>query len=116
MTISEFPDQPAALLAVQSGKVVCDLTDASTGALRRADDRQRQRRFEIVVDPNPPAGLGLSSRSTASPCGKDNTGLRDAIQKALQSLMDDGTYKTILDHYGLQPYRQGRRSTPARPR
>ena len=36
--------------------------------------------------------------------GKSNTGLRDAIQKALQSLMDDGTYKTIIDHYGLQPY------------
>ena len=31
MTISEYPDQPAALLAMQSGKIDADLTDASTG-------------------------------------------------------------------------------------
>jgi polar amino acid transport system substrate-binding protein len=99
--ISEFPDQPAALLAVQSGKVVCDLTDASTGAYvaMTTDDGAT---FEIVVDPNPPVadwkpqldGIGVL---------KGNDGLRDAIQKALQALMDDGTYKTIIDHYGIVP-------------
>ncbi len=101
ITISEFPDQPAALLAVQSGKVVCDLTDASTGAYiaMTTDDGAT---FEIVVDPNPPVadwkpqldGIGVL---------KGNDGLRDAIQKALQALMDDGTYKTIIDHYGIVP-------------
>jgi polar amino acid transport system substrate-binding protein len=101
ITISEFPDQPAALLAVQSGKVVCDLTDASTGAYiaMTTDDGAT---FEIVVDPNPPVadwkpqldGIGVL---------KGNDGLRDAIQKALQALMDDGTYKTIIDQYGIVP-------------
>jgi polar amino acid transport system substrate-binding protein len=101
ITISEFPDQPAALLAVQSGKVVCDLTDASTGAYiaMTTDDGAT---FEIVVDPNPPVadwkpqldGIGVL---------KGNDGLRDAIHKALQALMDDGTYKTIIDHYGIVP-------------
>jgi polar amino acid transport system substrate-binding protein len=103
MTISEFPDQPAALLALQSGKIDADLTDASTGAYvaQTTDDGKA---FELVVDPNPPAGLGFELKIDGVGVAKANAGLRDAIQKALQSLMDDGTYKTILDYYGLQPY------------
>jgi polar amino acid transport system substrate-binding protein len=99
MTVSEFPDQPAALLAVQSGKVVCDLTDSSTGGYIAVttDDGAT---FEIVMDPNPPAGW--ETKLDGIGIGKDNVGLRDAIQKALQALMDDGTYKTIIDHYGIQ--------------
>jgi polar amino acid transport system substrate-binding protein len=31
---------------------------------------------------------------------KSNTGLRDAMQKALQALIADGTYGKILDKYG----------------
>ncbi len=101
MTISEFPDQPAALLAVQSGKVACDLTDSSTGgyvALMTDDGKT----FEIVMDPNPPAGWETQPDGIA--VGKENAGLRDAIQKALQALMDDGTYMKIIDHYGIQPW------------
>jgi polar amino acid transport system substrate-binding protein len=104
MTISEFPDQPAAVLALQSGKIDADLTDASTGAYV-AQTTQNGNAFELVVDPNPPAGLGFELKIDGIAVGKDNTGLRDAIQKALQSCMDDDhTYKTILNHYGLQPY------------
>jgi len=101
MVVTQFPDQPAALLAVQSGAVVCDLTDSSTGgyiALTTNDGAT----FEIVMDPNPPAGWETQPDGIA--VMKTNTGLRDAIQKALQGLMDDGTYKTILDHYGIQPW------------
>jgi polar amino acid transport system substrate-binding protein len=101
ITISEFPDQPAALLAVQSGKVVCDLTDASTGAYiaMTTDDGAT---FEVVVDPNPPVA-DWKPQLDAIAVLKGNDGLRDAIQKALQALMDDGTYKTIIDHYGIVP-------------
>jgi polar amino acid transport system substrate-binding protein len=100
MTVSEFPDQPAALLAVQSGKVVCDLTDSSTGgyvALTTDDGAT----FEVIMDANPPKGW--ETQPDGIGVLKSNTGLRDAIQKALQALMDDGTYKTIIDHYGIQP-------------
>jgi polar amino acid transport system substrate-binding protein len=31
---------------------------------------------------------------------KANTQLRDALQKALQALIDDGTLKTIAAHWG----------------
>ncbi len=100
MTVSEFPDQPAALLAVQSGKVVCDLTDSSTaGYIALTTDNGAT--FEVIMDPNPPSGW--ETQPDGIGVLKSNTGLRDAIQKALQSLMDDGTYKTIISHYGIQP-------------
>jgi polar amino acid transport system substrate-binding protein len=105
VTISEFPDQPAAILAIKSGNVVADLTDASTGAYV-AQTTDNGASLELVVDPNPPAGLGFELKIDGIAVSKTNTGLRDAIQKALQSLMDDGTYKTIINHYGLQPYPQ----------
>jgi polar amino acid transport system substrate-binding protein len=101
MTISQFPDQPAALLAVQSGKVVCDLTDSSTGGYVAATTNDGQT-FEIVMDANPPQGWETQPDGIA--VLKGNDALRDAIQKALQGLMDDGSYKTILDHYGIQPW------------
>jgi polar amino acid transport system substrate-binding protein len=103
ITIQEFPDQPAALLAIQSGNVVADLTDASTGAYI-AMTTDNGAAFEVVVDPNPPAGWETQLDGIA--VGKNNTALRDAIQKALQALMDDGTYKIIIDHYGIVPIDQ----------
>ena len=41
MTINEFPDQPAALLAVQSGKIVCRPDRQLDRWLHRCDDRRR---------------------------------------------------------------------------
>ena len=100
MTVSEFPDQPAALLAVQSGKVVADLTDSSTaGYIAVTTDDGAT--FEVIMDANPPKGW--ETQPDGIGVLKSNTGLRDAIQKALQGLMDDGTYKTIIGHYGIQP-------------
>ncbi|MEO9237907.1 MAG: ABC transporter substrate-binding protein [Jatrophihabitantaceae bacterium] len=32
---------------------------------------------------------------------KDDSGLKDALQKAIQSMIDDGTYKQILDKWGV---------------
>ncbi|MEQ6896575.1 ABC transporter substrate-binding protein [Microbacterium sp. KR10-403] len=50
----------------------------------------------MVLDTEPilaaPYGIGFN---------KDDTQLRDAVQKALQSLIDDGTYQKILDAWGL---------------
>ena len=101
MNVSEFPDQPAALLAVQSGKVVCDLSDSSTiGYVAKTTDNGKT--FEVIMDPNPPKGWETQPDGIAML--KSNSALRDAIQKALQKLMDEGTYKTILDNYGIQAW------------
>ena len=32
---------------------------------------------------------------------KNNTGLRDAVQKATQSMLEDGTYKKMLEKWGV---------------
>ena len=85
MTVNEYPDQPADLLALQSGKVDADLTDASTaGYIAKTTDNGAT--FELVVDPNPPAGWEDQPDGIA--VKKGNTRLRDALQKALQALMD----------------------------
>jgi polar amino acid transport system substrate-binding protein len=101
MNVSEFPDQPAAVLAVQSGKVVCDLSDSSTIGYVAATTDSGQT-FEVIMDPNPPAGWETQPDGIA--VLKSNAGLRDAIQKALQELMDEGIYTTIIDHYGIQSW------------
>ena len=103
MTISQFPDQPSALLAVQSGKVVCDLTDSSTGGYV-ALTTDNGATFQIIMDPDPPEGWETQPDGIA--VLKSNSDLRDAIQKALQSLMDDGPYQTILAQYGIQPWNE----------
>lgn len=100
MTINEFPDQPSALLAVASGKIVADLTDSSTaGYIAITTDDGAT--YEVLMDANPPKGW--ETQPDGIGVLKSDTGLRDAIQKALQALMDDGTYKIIFDHYGIQP-------------
>jgi polar amino acid transport system substrate-binding protein len=101
MNVSEYPDQPSVLLAVQSGKVVCDLSDSSTiGYVAATTDNGNT--FEVIMDPNPPAGWETQPDGIA--VLKSNTGLRDAIQKALQELMDEGVYTTIINNYGIQPW------------
>lgn len=112
MTVNEFPDQPAALLAVQSGKVVADLTDSSTaGYIAVTTDNGAT--FEVIMDPSPPSGW--ETQPDGIGVLKSNTGLRDAIQKALQALMDDGTYKTIIGHYGIQPIDKATINTGTQP-
>ena len=61
--------------------------------------------FEVIMDPNPPSGW--ETQPDGIGVLKSNTGLRDAIQKALQALMDDGTYKTIIEPLRHPAARQG---------
>ena len=100
MTINQYPDQPSALLAVKSGKVVGDLTDHST-AEYVAQSQGGGNDFEVVADPSAPNGY--EPQLVGAGILKSNTQLRDAFQKALQALIDDGTYKQIIDKYGLLP-------------
>ena len=102
MTVKQFPGQADALLALQAGTIDCDVTDRST-AFYNADTtvKNGQKVFQLAVDPaNPdgyaptPVGMGVLKASTQ---------LRDALQKALQALVDDGTLKTIASHWGPVP-------------
>lgn len=98
MTINQYPDQPSALLAVKSGRVVCDLTDHSTASYV-AQTQDNGTTFEVVADPANPQGY--DSQPVGIGVLKANSQLLDVLQKALQALIDDGSYKKIVDHYGL---------------
>jgi polar amino acid transport system substrate-binding protein len=58
--------------------------------------KEKGEQFELsTVPPLPGIKEGIS-------VPKDKTGLRDAVATALKSMMDDGTYLTILKKYGVE--------------
>ena len=98
MTILALPNQPAAFLAVTSGRAVADLTDHST-AEYNAMTTNNGNTFEVVSDPSAPkgyepqlVGIGMVAK---------NTQLIETVQKALQDLIDEGAYQKIIAKYGL---------------
>jgi polar amino acid transport system substrate-binding protein len=100
MKILALPNQPAALLAVTSGRAVGDLTDHSTASYI-AQKTNGGNTFEVVSDSAFPngydpqmVGIGIVAQ---------NTQLIDTVQKALQALIDDGSYGRIIAKYGLLP-------------
>jgi polar amino acid transport system substrate-binding protein len=100
MKILALPNQPAALLAVSSGRAVGDLTDHSTASYI-AQTTNNGNTFEVVNDPSAPEGydpqiVGIGVVAT-------NTQLIDTLQKALQDLIDQGAYTQLIDKYGLIP-------------
>ncbi|WP_401000283.1 ABC transporter substrate-binding protein [Agromyces sp. GXQ0307] len=96
--LSEFPSDADAQLAITSGKAVASLlTKPSAGYVAKTTNDGGT--FEVVEDPDAPNGYD----ATLNGIGvlKQNEQLATAIQAALQSLMDDGTYEAILDQYGV---------------
>lgn len=98
MTILSLPNQPAALLAVTSGRAVGDLTDHSTASYI-AQTTKNGGTFEVVADPNAPkgydpqiVGVGIVAK---------NVQLLNTVQKSLQALIDEGAYQKIIAKYGL---------------
>lgn len=100
MSILSLPNQPAALLAVTSGKAVGDLTDHSTASYIAQTTKNGQT-FEVVSDSSAPngydpqiVGIGMVAK---------NVQLINTVQKALQALIDEGAYQKIIAKYGLLP-------------
>jgi polar amino acid transport system substrate-binding protein len=96
LTVLTFPKDSDALLAVKSGKAVCDLVQLPTAV---SDVKAQPGSFEIAVDPANPNGYNPSTLGIGMV--KANTQLRDAIAKALQALINEGAYTKLLDKYGL---------------
>ena len=98
IALSEFPSDADAQLAITSGKAVASLlTKPSAGYVAKTTNDGET--FEVVDDPEAPNGYD----ATLNGIGvlKDDEDFAKAIQAALQSLMDDGTYEAILDQYGV---------------
>ncbi|MFD4025504.1 ABC transporter substrate-binding protein [Streptomyces sp. NPDC058576] len=96
--IATFPKDSDAQLALRANKVVAQvLTKPAAGwTAKTADGGQA---FEVADDPAATGGYNASPNGIA--VSKKLPELTDAIQKALQSLIDDGTATKIFEKYGV---------------
>lgn len=97
IALSQFPKDSDGQLAITSGKVVASVaTKPSAGYVAKTTNGGKT--FQVVDDPKAPTGYDATLNGVGVLKGDK---LADAIKAALQSLMDDGTYKKILDTYGV---------------
>ncbi|GAB2831332.1 ABC transporter substrate-binding protein [Microbacterium insulae] len=99
VALSEFPSDSDAQLAITAGKAAASLlTKPSAGYVAKTTNDGDT--FMVVEDPTAPNGYD----ATLNGIGvlKENEEFAEAIQAALQSLMDDGTYEAILAEFGVE--------------
>ncbi|MET8854249.1 ABC transporter substrate-binding protein [Amycolatopsis sp. NPDC004625] len=97
--IQTFPKDSDAQLALRSGKVAAEvLTKPAAGWTAKTADGGAA--FESVEDAA--AGGGYDATPNGIGVSKRLPQLTDAIQKALQGLIDDGTLKKICATYGVE--------------
>ena len=94
--LQQYPKDSDAQLAISSGKVVASvLTKPAAGYSAKTTGQ-----FEVVEDPAAPNGYDATPNGIGIP--KSEQDLAQSVQKALQALMADGTYKAILAKYGVE--------------
>lgn len=91
INVKTYSKDTDALLALQSGQVDAYFADSPVAGYYTV---QHPDQFEL-------SGLTLGVAKEGISVGKDHTGLRDAVVAALKSMMDDGTYDSILKKYGV---------------
>ncbi|MFI5783124.1 ABC transporter substrate-binding protein [Nocardia sp. NPDC051570] len=97
--LSVFPKDADAQLAIKSGKVIADFMDKPAGGYL-ALTAEGGTAFELIDDAQYPNGVDATPNGIG--VAKSQGGLPDSIQRALQALMDEGSYHRILEHYGQQ--------------
>jgi polar amino acid transport system substrate-binding protein len=89
--IKEYPKDSDALAALTSGNVDAYFADSPVAGYYTV---QNSAQFEL-------SGLTLDVAKEGISVPKEHTAMRDAVVKALTSMMDDGSYKAILEKYGV---------------
>ena len=91
LTVLVLPDQPAANLALSSGRADVTMADSPVAAyqVKKSDGR-----FKLVGSPYGTAPYGI-----AVPKGSD---LAKPLLKAVRAIMRDGSYDAILRKWGVQ--------------
>jgi polar amino acid transport system substrate-binding protein len=101
VTVTELPSDLDAQTALRAGKSDAYVADAVVAEYVAAttDDGEA---FDVVRDPENPAGFD----PVYSGIGilKGDTELVDAIQQALQALIDEGTYQRVLERNNISAY------------
>ncbi|HEY3685061.1 MAG TPA: ABC transporter substrate-binding protein [Streptosporangiaceae bacterium] len=89
MPIAQSEDAPTGLLSIDTGRADATIVDYPAGV-----EYAKSGKYQV-----------LTTQYAAGPWGavlsRTNPDLRDAVQKALQEMRKDGTYKKILDDYGV---------------
>ena len=96
--INEYPSDPEALNALRAGKGIADVMDAPIAAYA-AQTSGKGQYFDLITDAANPNGY--EAVYTGIGILKANKELTAALQKAVQSLIDDGTYGKILAKWNL---------------
>jgi polar amino acid transport system substrate-binding protein len=91
ITVTELQQQTDVTLALTSSRIVGMLADSPVAAYAVTTTNKQ---VEVVGEPYDTAPYGVVVKK-----GQDQYAA--AIQGAIQSLMDDGTYKSILDHWNV---------------
>ncbi len=99
--VTQLPDDATARLQVTTGRAVADMNDFPVAAYTAKTSRGGKD-FEVVGTQYEIAPYGVA-------ISKDLPQVRDAVKKALEQLIADGTYDTILKKYDIE---QGALKTP----
>lgn len=91
VTISQFPNQNDVNLALSSGRVQVVLADSPVAAYQV---KQSGGKFQVVGEPYGVARYGIISQK--------NSGMTAPLLAAVQKLMANGVYESILEKWGLQ--------------
>jgi polar amino acid transport system substrate-binding protein len=93
ITLTQFQAQTDVNLALTAKRVQGELADSPVVDYAV---KQTEGHLEVVGEPYDSAPYGIVVRKNSGDYGK-------AVQGAVQALIDDGTYKKILDKWGLSP-------------
>jgi polar amino acid transport system substrate-binding protein len=93
INLLSFDRETEAMLQVKSGRAAADMQDYPVASYN-ARTSGGGNDFEVVGQQIQAGPLGIA-------VNKDSTQLRDALQKALQKIIDDGTYAKLLKKYDV---------------
>jgi polar amino acid transport system substrate-binding protein len=93
ITLTQFQAQTDVNLALTAKRVQGELADSPVVDYAV---KQTNGQLEVVGEPYDSAPYGIVVKKNSGDYGK-------AVQGAVQALIDDGTYKKILDKWGLSP-------------
>lgn len=91
VTVSVFPDQNGANLAISSGRAQIGMADSPVAAYQV---KQSNGQFKLVGTPYGEAPYGIAIPK--------NSGLAQPVLAAVKQMISDGSYKTILTKWGIQ--------------
>jgi polar amino acid transport system substrate-binding protein len=91
VSVSVFPDQNGANLAISSGRAQVGMADSPVADYQV---KQSNGQFKLTGTPygTAPYGIAMNKQS----------GLDQAVLAGIKTLMSDGDYKSILNHWGIE--------------